>query len=121
VVEAGDRVAAGDATNPDASPIRRQDLHGLAPALVQTAQFDVLRDQGKAYAERLRAAGNDVLATNYPHGIHAYIGLPGIVPKTAKPARAEVITDSRRAFATQRTHSQESQAGSQPRTDRPLA
>jgi acetyl esterase len=98
---------AGDATDPVASPIRREDLNGLAPALIQTAQFDVLRDQGQTYAERLRAAGNNVVATNYPHGVHAYIGLPGIVPKTAKPARKEVVTDLRRAFAAKPTHSQE--------------
>ena len=48
-----------DRTDPRASPIRGE-LHDLAPAVVVTAQFDPLRDEGDAYAEALRAAGVDV-------------------------------------------------------------
>jgi acetyl esterase len=57
------------------SPLRAKNLAGLAPAVVCTAWFDPLRDEGKAYAEALAAAG---VATKYHHGaglIHGYFGL----------------------------------------------
>jgi acetyl esterase len=57
------------------SPLRATNLAGLAPAVVCTAWFDPLRDEGKAYADALRAAG---VATTYHHGagfIHGYFGL----------------------------------------------
>ena len=57
------------------SPLRAKSLAGLAPAVVCTAWFDPLRDEGKAYAEALAAAG---VATKYHHGaglIHGYFGL----------------------------------------------
>ena len=57
------------------SPLRAKRLAGLAPAVVCTAWFDPLRDEGKAYADALRAAD---VATKYHHGaglIHGYFGL----------------------------------------------
>ena len=87
-----------DAAHPDASPIRRQDLGRLAPALIQTAQFDPLRDQARAYGERLREAGNNVVVTNYSRAVHGYVGLPGIT-RDARTARHEVVTELRRSFA----------------------
>jgi acetyl esterase len=57
------------------SPLRARSLAGLAPAIVTTAWFDPLRDEGKAYAEALKAAG---VATKYYDGpglIHGYFGL----------------------------------------------
>jgi acetyl esterase len=57
------------------SPLRAKNLAGLAAAVVCTAWFDPLRDEGKAYAEALAAAG---VATKYHHGaglIHGYFGL----------------------------------------------
>jgi acetyl esterase len=65
------------------SPLRAKDLAGLAPAIVCTAWFDPLRDEGKAYAEALQAAG---VATAYYHGaglIHGYFGL-GEASETAR-------------------------------------
>jgi acetyl esterase len=57
------------------SPLRARSLAGLAPAVVCTAWFDPLRDEGKAYADALAAAG---VATRYHDGlglIHGYFGL----------------------------------------------
>jgi acetyl esterase len=65
------------------SPLRAKTLAGLAPAVLCTAWFDPLRDEGKAYADALAAAG---VATKYHHGaglIHGYFGL-GEASETAK-------------------------------------
>jgi acetyl esterase len=65
------------------SPLRAKNLAGLAPAVVCTAWFDPLRDEGKAYADALAAAG---VATKYHHGaglIHGYFGL-GEASETAR-------------------------------------
>ena len=78
------------------SPMRIPDAGGLAPALVQTAQYDPLRDQGRAYADLLLAAGIEVTIYNYST-VHAFIGIPGIA-RPAKKARREVIDELRRAF-----------------------
>ena len=65
------------------SPLRAKNLTGLAPAVVTTAWFDPLRDEGKAYADALTAAG---VTTKYYDGlglIHGYFGL-GEASETAK-------------------------------------
>jgi acetyl esterase len=74
---------AGQGADWRVSPLRAKSLAGLAPAIVCTAWFDPLRDEGKAYADALAAAG---VATKYHPGaglIHGYFGL-GDASETAR-------------------------------------
>ena len=64
-----------------ASPLRARDLTGQPPTLVITAGFDPLRDEGHAYADRLRAAGVDVSDREYPGQIHAFVSLTKAIPQ----------------------------------------
>jgi len=64
-----------------ASPLRAPSLTGQPPALVVTAGFDPLRDEGHAYAERLGAAGVDVVEREYPGQIHAFVSLTRAIPQ----------------------------------------
>ena len=60
--------------HPYASPLRTDDLRGLPPALILTAQYDPLRSEGQAYGDRLRAAGVAVTAHCLEGMIHLYLG-----------------------------------------------
>ncbi len=68
----------GDATDPRASPKLADDLGGLAPAIVTTAGFDPLRDEGEAYAAALREAGGRVVVDRMPELIHGFINMTTI-------------------------------------------
>lgn len=88
------------------SPAERQQIHaspllataeqlkGLPPALVQTAEFDVLRDEGEAYARKLQAAGVPVVATRYGGTIHDFGLLNALshVPSTRAALRQAAET-----------------------------
>lgn len=57
-----------------ASPARLVDLAGLPPATIVTAQYDPLRDEGEIYAERLKAAGNQVALRRWDGVFHGFVG-----------------------------------------------
>ncbi|OAL36305.1 hypothetical protein AYO20_04463 [Fonsecaea nubica] len=59
------------------SPIHAPNLKGLAPALVLTAEMDVLRDQGEAYAARMREAGCEVQIIRFKGAPHTFMQLDG--------------------------------------------
>lgn len=64
-----------DARNPYASPLQARDLSGLPPATVLTCGFDVLHDEGVAYADRLSEAGVSVTHRDYDDLNHGFIGM----------------------------------------------
>lgn len=89
----------GDAKDLRASPLKAGDLEGLCPAIVITAGFDVLRDQGIAYARRLQEADVNTTYRCYDTLPHAFTAMTGAVP-AAKRACEEIARDVRRILHT---------------------
>jgi acetyl esterase len=91
---------ASEADDPYVSPLRSQDLSNLPPALILTAGYDPLRDEGEAYARRLQEAGVPVTLTPYPGMIHAFIRMTAVLDK-ANEALEEVAGTLKSVFQVQ--------------------
>ncbi|MFE4500865.1 alpha/beta hydrolase [Rhodococcus sp. NPDC056743] len=64
--------SGADAANPLVSPIKREDLSGLPPALIVTAEYDPMRDEGESYGKRLKEAGTQVTVSRYAGANHGF-------------------------------------------------
>ncbi|PID97133.1 MAG: lipase [Actinomycetales bacterium] len=81
-----------DPRDPTISPYWREDLRGLPPALVVTADIDPVRDEGLAYARRLAEAGVPTRSTNYLGATHGFFGYPGAT-LVGRQALLELVTE----------------------------
>jgi acetyl esterase len=79
------------------SPLAAPDLSGLPKAYVVTAGFDPLKDEGKAYADKLNRAGVAAVYIDYPTMVHGFFNMSGVLP-TAREAIAEAGKALRKAF-----------------------
>ncbi|HEU4556847.1 MAG TPA: alpha/beta hydrolase [Longimicrobium sp.] len=80
--------------DPRVSPLRSDDMGGLPPALVVTAGFDILRDEGDAYAEALKAAGTRTEHLRIPSLGHGFLHMTTITP-AARAAMVRIARDWR--------------------------
>lgn len=98
-----DKAAAND---PYASPLRAKDIKGLPPALVITAEYDPLVDEGHAYAMRLQEAGVPTRYNCYSGTIHGFLIVPALAEDTARAVRetnewlASVFASGQQAVST---------------------
>jgi len=83
----GDRC---DVSDPRVSPIRAPDLSNLPPALIIAAEYDTLRDEAQAYADRLEAAGVPAQYICAPGMIHGFLQMRGIVADDVETATDEI-------------------------------
>jgi acetyl esterase len=107
----------GERTDPEVSPLLRDDLSGVAPAVIVTAEYDILRDEAEQYAARLASSGVPTLLWRAPGMTHGFLAFRGTsagvaatypvaarllqmayIPETRRPASAGATVGGR-AFA----------------------
>ena len=88
-----------DASDPYVAPMAAEDLSGLPSAFVLTCEYDPLRDEGEAYAERLREAGVPTRVSRYDGQVHALFNA-GVPFTQTWDAIDEAATELRKAFGT---------------------
>jgi acetyl esterase/lipase len=88
-------------SDPRVSPIRTQDLRGLAPALIYTAGFDMLLDQGEAYFHRLQEAGVKASYTRFDSLPHGFVAFPSAA-RAAENAIRQIAHETAAALKGQR-------------------
>lgn len=88
--------AGSDLADPRISPLRALQFAGLPPAHIHTAEFDPMRDEGKAYADALALAGVEVRQVCHSGMIHHFYGMAGAIPyaRRAIEAAGEAIRDA---------------------------
>ncbi len=79
------------------SPLAAPDVSGLPRAYVVTAGFDPLKDEGKAYADKLNHAGVAAVYVDYPGMVHGFFNMSGVLPQ-AREAIADAAKALRKAF-----------------------
>ncbi len=87
-----------DGSDPRVSVLRAENLSGLAPAYVATAGFDPLRDEGEAYAKRMREAGTHVALRRHSGLIHGFANMTA-VSRSARAAMSEAAGALRMGLA----------------------
>ena len=87
-----------DASNPYAAPMKADSVAGQPSALVITAEFDPLRDEGEAYGRRLQEAGVETTISRYDGMIHGFFGMVGVMDKSQQ-VMDEATAALRAAFA----------------------
>jgi len=87
-----------DRMNPEAAPLQAKNLRGVTPALIITAEHDVLVDEGEAYSNRLKEAGVDVEYHKWPGQMHGFLNMVNILPASAEVI--QLISSSIREKAT---------------------
>ena len=93
----GHYLNAGDVANPLVSPARAKDFNGLPPALILTAAYDPLRDEGEAYGEVLRKAGVPVKISRYEGVCHGFVSMAAALD-AGKKAVAEISSELKKAI-----------------------
>ena len=87
-----------DKSNPLASPLLAANLSNLPPALIITAEYDPLRDEGEQYGERLKEAGVSVRTSRYSGAIHGFVSLAPMGIELGNQAIAEIARVLSSAF-----------------------
>ena len=83
---------------PYASPLQADDLNGLPRALVVTAEYDALCDEGEAYARRLEAAGVPTTLSRYDGVTHGFTSNAALIPE-GRQSQEQIARELQEAFA----------------------